>query len=191
MVSWKKFFAGRLDDLARAGTVHDIGGGANPQDRARFRKYVLVDINEAYKPDIVADVQALPFADGSLEAVLCLEVLEHVEDPFRAVREIHRVLKPGGKVLASSPFHWPYHAKPGLYRDYWRFSADGMRTLFKPFASVEVVAKGGWASAMIGFIPFCYGFFDRHLRPPVAGLEERFLPGRRNNAPGHFVFAVK
>lgn len=190
MTSWRNYFESKLAVLAEAGTVHDIGGGADPQDRARFRNYVMIDVNETYKPDIVADIQALPFADASLEAVLCLDVLEHVEDPFKAVSELRRVMKPGAKMLASVPFIWPYHAEPPLYGDYWRFSQDGLRTLFRGFSSIEIVKKGGYLSTLVNFIP-SYTRLDRLFRPIAAWLDDHgFTPGR-STAPAHLIFVIK
>jgi SAM-dependent methyltransferase len=180
----------KFDELAALGTVHDVGGGAKPQDRKRFRKYVLIDVNAEYAPDVVADVQALPFDDESLGAILCLDVLEHVPDPFKAVSELHRVMRPGGKMLASVPFIWPYHANPPLYGDYWRFTPDGLRNLFRGFNKVEIVKKGGWCSAMVNFVPSRRGL-ARPLRALAAWLDERGIVPSRSTAPSHFIFVVK
>ena len=65
------------------------------------------------------------------------QVLEHVADPWLAVREIRRVLKPGGVALMTSPFMWPWHGSM-RYADFWRFTADGWRVLCRDFATVRV-----------------------------------------------------
>ncbi len=82
------------------------------------------------QPDLLADAQQLPFADGSLSTVLCMETLEHVPDPVGALREIHRVLCPGGILLASTPFFWPDHGGPN-FQDYWRFTSAGWGQLLR------------------------------------------------------------
>src|SRR5262249_41503594 len=72
-------------------------------------------------------VEALPVADDSFDIVLCTQVLEHAEDPAVAVRELHRVTKPGGRVLASTHGVQVFHPNPN---DYWRWTHTGFQRLF-------------------------------------------------------------
>jgi len=65
----------------------------------------------------------IPFPNNSMDAVLCLEVLEHIEDDARAVREIARVLKPGGHLIVAVPYtyYWQsYLQLMGHFRHYTR-----------------------------------------------------------------------
>jgi ubiquinone/menaquinone biosynthesis C-methylase UbiE len=76
------------------------------------------------KLDIVSDITAIPVADGAFDAVLCTEVLEHVPDPIAALRELTRVLRPGGIMILTSPFasltHFaPYHFCSGFNRFFY------------------------------------------------------------------------
>ncbi len=92
--------------------------------------YVALDYpatgNEFYnaRPDIFADACRLPVADACVDGVVCLEVIEHVPDPAQAVREIARVLKPGGRAWISMPFLYPVHNEP---YDFQRFTEFGLR----------------------------------------------------------------
>lgn len=69
------------------------------------------------------------------DLVLCSEVLEHTLQPFSAVDEIKRILKPGGLALVSTPFNFRIH---GPLPDCWRFTEHGLRALFKDFEIVSL-----------------------------------------------------
>lgn len=103
------------------------------------RTYIGCDIQEGPGVDRIEDVHALTFADDSVATVICLETLEHVADPIRAVEEMHRVLAPGGVLAISSLMFFPIHEHPW---DFWRFTPDGFGRLLEPFESSFVVAQG-------------------------------------------------
>ena len=63
------------------------------------------------------------YADNTLDFAVLDQVLEHVEDPVKALNEIHRVLKKGGWLICTTPFLIQIHNYPS---DYWRFSKEGM-----------------------------------------------------------------
>ncbi len=109
--------------------------------RAMFgaAEHIGCDIQEGPGVDRIEDVHQLSFADGSVGTVVCLETLEHVADPLRAVQEMHRVLRPGGVLAISSLMFFPIHAHPW---DYWRFTPEGFELLLQPFESRLVVAQG-------------------------------------------------
>jgi SAM-dependent methyltransferase len=76
--------------------------------------------------DVFGDGNRLPFGTGTVDTVLSTEVLEHLPDPARCVRELQRVLKPGGRLLLTAPFLQPLHELPS---DYFRFTPGGLRAL--------------------------------------------------------------
>ncbi|MFZ2167378.1 MAG: class I SAM-dependent methyltransferase [Minisyncoccia bacterium] len=108
------------------------------QIRERNISYKVLDYVADYHPDIVGDIQNLPFADNTQEAIICNAVLEHVEDPIQSAKEMYRVLAPGGYCLVFVPFLYYYHAEKGYYGDYWRFTEDGLRFIFKSFTSITL-----------------------------------------------------
>jgi ubiquinone/menaquinone biosynthesis C-methylase UbiE len=145
MTKWKEFFDEKIKEIAREKIVFDIGGCSKFQKSlAPYKEYFLnceyktVDVNPDCHPDILATAQNLPIPDNSADGVICKSVLEHVENPFKAVDEIYRILKPGGKCFIYVPFLHPYHASGQKGKDYWRFSEDGIKHLFKEFRKIEI-----------------------------------------------------
>lgn len=94
---------------------------------------------------LVCDALQIPFEDGTFDAVAAIAVLEHVTDPWQAVAEIHRVLRPGGVVLAETPFMQQVHG--GAF-DFTRFTDLGHRRLFRRFEEVERGACCGAGMAL-------------------------------------------
>jgi SAM-dependent methyltransferase len=75
------------------------------------------------RPDLFGDAATLPFGNGSIDCVVLLEVLEHLEHPRQTLHEIARVLKPGGRLLLSMPFLYPIHDAP---HDFQRYTVHGL-----------------------------------------------------------------
>ena len=110
-----------------------VGGGPG-----RSGAFTNVNIGPFPNVDVVADAHALPYADGSVRAIFCEAVIEHLYDPWLAVREMHRVLAPGGLVFAGTPFLQPYHGYPHHYQN---FTLQGHENLFQR-AGFRVVESG-------------------------------------------------
>lgn len=75
------------------------------------------------KLNIVSDITSIPEDDASFDAIMCVEVLEHLPDPILAIKEFSRLLKPGGQLILTAPFcsltHLsPYHFSTG-FNKYW------------------------------------------------------------------------
>ncbi len=75
------------------------------------------------KLDLVCDISAIPEPDASFNAILCVEVFEHLPNPFLALQEFSRLLKPGGRLILTAPFcaftHFaPYFFHTG-FSPYW------------------------------------------------------------------------
>jgi SAM-dependent methyltransferase len=148
--------------------VVDIGGGlrvvreknnryepSHEWIRPYFDKvdYKIMDPVDTYNPDIVGDIHAMPFADNSHDAIICIAVLEHVEDPLLAMREMYRVLKPGGYLFIYVPFLYYYHAEKGYYGDFWRFTKDSLAYMAKPFSSYEIQSVRGAFGTLVRLSP--------------------------------------
>ena len=78
-----------------------------PHFRPHPGQYVTADL-ESPLADIHFDVQQIPLADDSVDVVICNHILEHVADDRKALRELHRILKPGGWGIVLSPVDRDY-----------------------------------------------------------------------------------
>jgi SAM-dependent methyltransferase len=87
-----------------------------------------------YCADICKDNSAL-IPDNCFDTVICTEVLEHVANPFAAVAEINRMLKPGGYVYITTPFNFRIH---GPLPDNWRFTIHGLKQLFSQMEILSI-----------------------------------------------------
>jgi len=106
---------------------------------------ISTDPGPGSKANIFCDGHDLPFADGSIDAVITQAVLEHVADPERCVAEIHRVLAPDGLVYSEIPFMQQVHEKG---YDFTRFSHAGQRRLFRHFTELDSGAVAGPGTAL-------------------------------------------
>jgi 2-polyprenyl-3-methyl-5-hydroxy-6-metoxy-1,4-benzoquinol methylase len=137
--------------------VLDIGCGIKPYYPyfSTALDYVGLDLPGNPAADVNGTIEAIPLDDASFDVVLCVQVLEHCEDPARAVAEMHRVVKPGGRVLAATHGVYVYHPSPV---DYWRWTHTGLEKLFGTngdWASVDV-KPGAGTTACLGLLVATY-----------------------------------
>jgi SAM-dependent methyltransferase len=113
------------------GLVLDAGSGFKS---TVYEQVVNLEVVGYPSTDVLGVGEHLPFATGSFDAALSLNVLEHVRDPFRCATELARVVRPGGKLYASAPFLQPYHGYP---HHYYNMTASGLENLFDTKFRVE------------------------------------------------------
>ncbi len=143
----------QLDGLvarcANKGRTLEVGSYGEPSYGRFFPDRVGVDIKPGRGVDIVASVYELPFPDEHFDVVLCMSVLEHLEDPRRGITEMRRVLRPGGRIIVSVPFLFPMHDAPG---DFWRFTKYGLRALFSVGWDIKFLTAEGDVQTSLGVI---------------------------------------
>lgn len=84
--------------------------------------------------DFHYDIHDLKFENDSFDVAVCNSILEHIAHPEVAIKELFRVLKPGGLIWVQLPFNFPYHEAP---KDYWRVSPDGLKIWMKNFEEIR------------------------------------------------------
>jgi len=116
------------------GLLLDVGCGRRPY-RELFGgcRYIGLEIQAPQqtvlkKADVLYDGLHFPFADQQFDAIICNQVIEHVFEPAPFLDSIHRLLKPGGKLLITAPFVWDEHEQP---RDYARYTSFGLAYLLR------------------------------------------------------------
>ena len=146
-----EFFAGQYAALPHGARVLSVGAGGpingqlNAAAGERDLAVLTIDVSAERRPDVVGDACRNPFGDGLFDAVVMGEVLEHCHDPFAAVAGARRVLRPGGRLIASTPFIFPIHNRPV---DYWRFTRYGLELLLRDFSDVRVAERNSWPESL-------------------------------------------
>lgn len=130
-----------LGQIPKGSRILDAGAGEHQYKKyCRHLRYVSQDFAQ-YDPsslkaglqqpkweygklDIISDISAIPKPDQSFDVILCTEVLEHIPDPFRTLKEFSRLLRKGGQLIMTVPFasgtHFaPYHYFTGLNRYFY------------------------------------------------------------------------
>lgn len=124
-------------------------------------RYVGIDLSGS-AADVLADVHRLPFKTSSLDHVITGAVLEHVSNPFLAVREVARILKSGGVFSGSTAFLEPYH-----YNSLFHLSAEGV---------LHVLQAGGFRVEAV-WPQETWSVFDSlaTMTAPISGISRRLL----------------
>jgi len=122
--------------------VLDIGCGRAPYKKLiSFDRYICLDVekrSDSIGEILLADInKGIPIESETIDLIICTEVLEHLKEPFFALKEMRRILKGGGKLILTVPFLWPLHEEPN---DYFRYSEYGLKYLLRAagFDKIEI-----------------------------------------------------
>lgn len=141
-----------------SGTLLDVGCGQMPykplvmNKNTRVEKYIGLDLEgslHAHKclPDLLWNGHTIPLDQNTVDCAMATEVLEHCPEPESTMKEILRVLKPGGLLFFTVPFLWNLHEAPYDEYRYTPFSLN--RHLENSgFTNISIEALGGWDAAL-------------------------------------------
>ncbi len=146
-----------INDIKKALETHangvflDLGCGNKPY-ASLYNPYTTSQIgcdiiqSDKNRVDVICPVTNLKFESNIFDSVLCTQVLEHVYEHQLMMKEIHRVLKPGGTIILTVPFTWELHEEPF---DFFRYTKHGLKELFEKtnFQIDYIKPNGGkWAA---------------------------------------------
>jgi SAM-dependent methyltransferase len=129
-------------ELSSTSRTLDVGAKKSPyRNLFAHTRLETIDIRPEEHPDLVGDIHALDqlVAPNSYDLIICTEVLEHTRNPELALEQMRRALKPGGALLASTPFIVPYHPDP---TDFWRMTEEGWKVLLQNWSRSEAIPHG-------------------------------------------------
>ncbi|MBI4872215.1 MAG: methyltransferase domain-containing protein [Candidatus Riflebacteria bacterium] len=146
-----------------------LDAGAGECDYKRYFThcgYVAVDLAVGQQSwdfgrlDAIARLSELPLRSDVFEAILCTQTLEHLEFPRESIAELHRVLKPGGKLFVTVPMAQGEHQPP---HDFFRYTSYGLRSLLvhAGFIDVDIRPMGGKYTRLAYDLPTLFPLFRR------------------------------
>ena len=145
------------------GIVLDIGGG---RKRGEFKEpnnaaWIILDIKKGFHPTVLGDAHNLPFTGSAFDCVKCTELLEHVENPEKVIKEILRILTPSGYLILSMPFNIPIHADP---YDFYRFTDYKLRKMLEKDFEIKTMKKQGLYFTVLGHM----------IKQAITNMKSRF-----------------
>ena len=140
-----------LNDVKSDDEVLDIGKAMRDKHKKIVCKNLeTLDVNDfGDYPDIICDICSdVTGLENKYDKIICIAILEHVYDPFKAVSNLKKLLKDNGIIYGMVPYLYHYHAPQDLkFQDYFRFSKDALAYLFKDFKDVELYPVRGRISS--------------------------------------------
>ena len=142
-----------LEEINIKDEVLDIGMAMRDKYKDIRSKHIeTLDVNDfGDYPDIICDIcNDIAGLEEKYDKIICLAILEHVYDPFKAIRNLRLMLKKNGSIYGFVPYLYNYHAPLNLkFQDYFRFSKDSLAYLFKDFYQIELFPFRGRISSSL------------------------------------------
>lgn len=148
----------------------DAGAGQAPYAplfaHARYETADFEKLEKDYaESTYVCDLADIPVEDGRFDAVVFNQVMEHLPDPASVLSELHRVLKPGGRMIYTGPLFYEEHETP---YDYFRYTRYGLRHLFSEAGFT--IERLDWLEGYLGTVAYQLNRIGRNLPVSPADL---------------------
>jgi SAM-dependent methyltransferase len=123
--NWR-FLAGQTAALEAGAMILDVGAGRGDfADLFEGRNYLALDVYPYPEVDIACDLtESNPFREASLDAILLMNVLEHIYDTHALLGSLAAMLKPGGALICAIPFLVKMHQEPVDYVRYTHYALE-------------------------------------------------------------------
>lgn len=193
-----------LAELTIDGAVLDVGGSTKSGYHELLKgnhTITTANIDTSYGAEVVFDAQKpWPIEDAAYDAVLFINVLEHLYDYQTPITEAHRVLRPGGRVVSATPFLFRVHGSPD---DYFRYSKSALMRMYTDvgFSTVTITELGTGAFSVVyhlimSIVPWTWlAAILMNICMGIDGLLERIKPkngmSRESMPLGYLVIATK
>jgi len=141
-----------LSEITLNGKILDLGGSVKASYHPLIKgehEFTVVNLDERYGYDLKFDLEEnFPLENSSYDAIICLNLLEHLFNFQNAVNESYRVLKESGIIVGSTPFMYNIHGSPD---DFFRYTKSGLRRILEKagFGNIEIKELG---SGMFGAV---------------------------------------
>ena len=176
MTLWRELLYKKLSTIKLEGKVLDLGGSKNSGYHELLGGNNVITVANMYgseTPDLKVDLEnEFPISNEEFDAVICVNVLEHIYNYKGVLKESYRVLKQNGKVVIAVPFLVQIHPSP---KDYWRFSGMTLNKILGEagFVDIEIYPIG--TGVFFSLSQIFYNFLHFNIVRYIANLVAKFI----------------
>lgn len=200
----KRYATGLILDVGFVGSYEEPFLHLSLREKNPAVRFIGVDINlqsvlkHRLSDTLVGDGQKLPFQDCIFDAILCLEVLEHIHCPEKILKEFYRVLHPEGELIITTPnaFAWwnvirywllgslKSRTQRAVYKGY--LGAPDHIRFYDPLSLMNILQENGFETVEISTKNHAIPLFRRWIRW-LRLLDLEFWP---MNRLGHYICLI-
>lgn len=207
---WSDFIRELNNSVTNGQLVFDAGAG-DGHWKEHFKSevnYISMDLGVGDSSvnysnlDIVGDLRTIPLANETVDTLICIQVLEHVPEPWTVIGEFNRIMKKGASLFLTLPHSVPIHQEP---YDFYRYTKYGVQYLLQLYNfEIEFIEPQlGNTSKIVNdlrmtgnlliekksFLGYTYKLFAKVLEIFFVRVDQKFE--LYNDTTGYFIKAIK